>query len=198
LTLAGTAGLFGLYPRPAVAEPPPETTRLRINQSPAICVAPQYVAADQLLQAEGFVDVQYVKRPLASTALPLLVSGEADLGSTDVSSMIVGIDQGQPIVMLAGLHGGCYELFGTDQIRAMHDLVGEKVAIPALHAGRHLLLSTMLAYVGIDPHRDITWVTQPAPEAMRLLAEGRSTRFSGFPRSRRNCGRVGSGTCCSA
>jgi NitT/TauT family transport system substrate-binding protein len=41
MTLAGTAGLLGLYPRPAVAEPPPETTRLRINQSPAICVAPQ-------------------------------------------------------------------------------------------------------------------------------------------------------------
>jgi NitT/TauT family transport system substrate-binding protein len=146
-----------------------------------VCFAPQYVAADQLLQAEGFVDVQYVKRPFPSTALPLLVSGEADLGSTDVSSMIVGIDQGQPIVMLAGLHVGCYELFGTDRIRALHDLVGKKVAIPALHAGRHLMLSTMLAYVGIDPHRDITWVTQPAPEAMRLLAEGQIDAFLGFP-----------------
>src|SRR5262245_62227946 len=81
LTLGGAAGLLGLPTRWVAAEPPPETTRLRINQSPAICVAPQYVAADQLLQAEGFVDVQYVKRPLPSTALPLLVSGEADLGS---------------------------------------------------------------------------------------------------------------------
>jgi NitT/TauT family transport system substrate-binding protein len=29
LTLAGTAGLLGLHPRPVAAEPPPETTRLR-------------------------------------------------------------------------------------------------------------------------------------------------------------------------
>jgi NitT/TauT family transport system substrate-binding protein len=178
LTLSGTAGLLGWHPRPAAAEPPPETTRLRIAQTPAICFAPQYVAADQLLQAEGFVNVHYVKRP---PALPLIVSGEADLASTDVSFMIVGIDRGQPIVILAGLHMGCYELFGTDQIRSIHDLVGKKVTVPELHAGRHLMLSTMLAYVGIDPHRDITWITQAAPESMRLLAEGQIDAFLGFP-----------------
>jgi NitT/TauT family transport system substrate-binding protein len=179
LTLAGTAGLLGLSPRPVGAEPPPETTRLRIAQSPGICFAPQYMAGDQLLQAEGFVDVQYVKR--SPVAFPLLVSGELDLASTDVSTMIAGIDQGQPIVILAGLHGGCYELFGTDQIRSIHDLVGKKVTVPELHAGRHLMLSTMLAYVGIDPHRDITWITQAAPESMRLLAEGQIDAFLGFP-----------------
>jgi hypothetical protein len=32
LTLAGTAGLLGLPARPVAAEPPPETTRLRLAQ----------------------------------------------------------------------------------------------------------------------------------------------------------------------
>jgi NitT/TauT family transport system substrate-binding protein len=54
LTLAGTAGLLSLTPRLVGAEAPPETRTLRIAQSPAICFAPQYVAADQLFQAEGF------------------------------------------------------------------------------------------------------------------------------------------------
>ena len=59
LTLTGTVGFLGLIPRGATAEPPPETTRLRLFQTPGICVAPQYVAED-LLYAEGFTEVHYV------------------------------------------------------------------------------------------------------------------------------------------
>jgi len=176
--LAGTVGLHGLTPRQALAEAPPETSTLRLGQSPAICFAPQYVAAEQLFQAEGFVDVQYIKRPLA---FDTIVSGEADFASTDVGSMIRHIDQGHPIVCLGALHVGCYELFGTDQVRSIRDLAGKQVAIPGLHSGRHLMLSTMLAYVGVDPHRDIHWVTQPAQESMQRLAEGKIDAFLGFP-----------------
>ena len=178
VTLAGMAGLLGAHPRPVAAEPPPETRTLRIGQSPAICFAPQYVAAEQLFQAEGFKDVQYVKRPYAFDAL---VSGEADIASSDVGAMVRRIDQGHPIVGLAALHVGCYELFSTDQIRSIRGLVGKQVAIPGLHSGRHLMLSTMLAYVGVDPHRDIQWVTQPASESMQLLAAGKIDAFLGFP-----------------
>src|SRR5205809_5747304 len=60
LALAGGGGLLGLTSRPAAAEPPPETTRVRLVQIAGICVAPQYVA-EELLRAEGFVDVQYVQ-----------------------------------------------------------------------------------------------------------------------------------------
>ena len=40
LMLAGTAGLLGPYARQVAAEPPPETTRLRLVQTPSICQAP--------------------------------------------------------------------------------------------------------------------------------------------------------------
>jgi NitT/TauT family transport system substrate-binding protein len=98
--LAGTAGLLGLTPGPVAAEPPLETTTLRIAQGSAICFAPQYVAADQLFQAEGLVDVPYVKR--APSAFEALFSGEADLASTDVGSMSVHINKGQSMVILGG------------------------------------------------------------------------------------------------
>ena len=178
MTLVGAAGLFGWHPRPVAAEPPPETTTVRIGQSPAICFAPQYLAAEQLFQTEGFVDVQYVKRPLA---FDTIVSGEADFTSSDVNSMVVSIDKGQPIIILAGLHIGCYELFATDQIQSIRGLAGKQVAIPGLHSSRHLMLSAMLSYVGVDPRRDIHWVTQPAGESMQLLAEGKIDAFLGFP-----------------
>ncbi|PYM69092.1 MAG: hypothetical protein DME10_25075, partial [Candidatus Rokuibacteriota bacterium] len=60
LTLGWTAGLLGLDSGQAAAEPPPETTKLRLPQIPGICVAPQYVA-EALMISEGFIDVQYVK-----------------------------------------------------------------------------------------------------------------------------------------
>ena len=49
MTLAGTAGLLGLKPESLAAEPPPETTTLRLVQIPSsICEAPQYVAEEFL------------------------------------------------------------------------------------------------------------------------------------------------------
>jgi len=56
LTLAGTVGVLGLHSKRAAAEPPPETTRLRLAQNPTLCSAPQF-AADELLRLEGFTDV---------------------------------------------------------------------------------------------------------------------------------------------
>jgi hypothetical protein len=44
LTLAWTAGLLGLHPRLIAAEPPPETTTLRLIQPPCICQTPYYLA----------------------------------------------------------------------------------------------------------------------------------------------------------
>jgi NitT/TauT family transport system substrate-binding protein len=52
LTLAGTTGLLGLRPRPLAAEPPLETTKLRLlKETGRICWAPQYIAEDLLSTA---------------------------------------------------------------------------------------------------------------------------------------------------
>jgi len=48
LTVAGTAGLLGLAPRRVAAEPPPETTRLRLGRLPGICGAPLVMAEEFL------------------------------------------------------------------------------------------------------------------------------------------------------
>ena len=80
LTLAGTAGVLGLHSRPVAAEPPPETTRLRLEQIEGICIAPQYVA-EELLQAEGFLDVHAVKTNTVRDIEVALASGDAHLGT---------------------------------------------------------------------------------------------------------------------
>ena len=81
LTLAGTAGLLGLPARRVAAEPPPETTRLRLHKTPGICVAPQFVA-EELLHAEGFTEVQYIApdpAKIASSIYQQLAAGAIDL-----------------------------------------------------------------------------------------------------------------------
>ena len=39
----------------------------------------------------------------------------------------------------------------------------------------------MAAYVGLDPRKDINWVTHAPAESMQLLAEGKIDAFLGFP-----------------
>ena len=181
LTFAGmAAGVLALRSEPVAAEPPPETTRLRLVRTPSICQAPQYVA-EELLRSEGFVDVQYVVKPTPGEIGKALASGEADINLHFAGPLIMDVDAGEPIVILAGGHVGCFELFGTDRVRAIRDLQGKTVAVPGLGSPPYIFLASILAYVGMDPRTDVHWVTHPATESMELLAEAKIDAYLGFP-----------------
>ena len=184
LTLAGTAGLLGLRPGPSAAEPPPETTRLRLTKVPSICRAPQWVA-QELLSAEGFTDVQYVEvlqggrgTDLTGTAL---VSGQVDLSMQFIGPSILQVDVGDPLVLLAGIQIGCFELFGTERVRAIRDLKGKTVAAGPLGGSGQTFLASMAAFVGLKPATDITWVDSSDPEALRLFAAGKVDALMASP-----------------
>jgi NitT/TauT family transport system substrate-binding protein len=134
-----------------------------------------------LLQAEGFLEVHSVKTNAVRDLEVALASGDVHLGMHFAAPLIVRLDQADPIVILAGEHIGCFELFGTERVRAIRDLKGKTVAVPDLHTGPITFLASMVAYVGMDPRKDITWVTHPPAEAKQLLAEGQIDAFLGFP-----------------
>ena len=180
LTLVGASGLLSLRPRCTAAEPPPETTRLRLVYNPSICAVPQFVA-EELLKAEGFTDVHHVPVDPALGLTKFVARDHADLASAFAGSVIVGIDAQEPVLLLAGMHVGCYELFATDQVRSLRDLKGKKVGVPSLHDSRYLFVASAVAYVGLDPHQDIDWVTRPTAESMQLFTEGKVDAFLGFP-----------------
>jgi NitT/TauT family transport system substrate-binding protein len=180
-TLAGTAGLLGLHAGPVTAEPPPETTRLRLVWNVgAICVAPEYLA-EELLQAEGFTAVQYVKKENLLAKQKALAAGEVDLTLHFSVPFLLQLEAGDPLVLLAGVHVGCMELFGTERVRAIRDLKGKTVAVSGLGAPDHMFLASMAAYVGLAPRQDITWVTYPPAEAVQLLTEGKIDALLAFP-----------------
>jgi NitT/TauT family transport system substrate-binding protein len=171
--------LAGGY-RSAAAEPRPETTRLRLVRTTSICQAPQYVA-EELLRAEGFSDIQYVPKATPGEIGTALASGEADINLHFAGPLIQALDAGDPIVILSGSHVGCFELFGTSRIRAIRDLKGKTVAVPAIGSPPYVFLSIMAAYVGLDPRKDINWLTHSPAESMQLLAESKIDAYLGFP-----------------
>ena len=180
LTLTGAASLVGMRAEHAAAEPPPETTKIRLVRIPGICIAPQYVA-DELLRSEGFTDVSYIRTPAGVEASRAAGSGEADFTMAFAGPFIVSVDGGDPVVLLAGVHVGCFELFATERVRTIRDLKGKTVAVQSLQSSQHIFLSSMAAYVGLDPRTDITWATYPSAEAIRRLADGKIDAFLAFP-----------------
>jgi len=184
--LAGIAGVVGLRPRRGRAEPPPETTRIRLSRISSICLAPQY-AAEELLRDEGFTEIQYLTtekgRALMDDAGPYhaLAAGTVDLNGGMVGELIARIAAGDPIVILGGIHAGCFELFGTDRVHSVADLKGKIVAVPSLGASHHLFVASIAAHVGLDPNKDITFITPPLEDAVKLFVDGQIDAIFDFP-----------------
>jgi len=175
----GAASLFAL-PRSAAAEQPPETTHIRLVRADAICLAPQYVA-EELLRLEGFSEVNYVEDMTSSNTFDAIYTGQADLTMDAAPAIVYAMDSRQSLVALAGIHAGCYELFGNERVKAIRDLQGKTVSVYALGGADHVLLASMLAYVGMNPKRDVSWITgDKAMDAMRLFIEGKADAFMGF------------------
>src|SRR6516162_377011 len=125
--LAGAAGLggFGAWGKALAAEPPPEITTIRFEKDPVTCIAPQVF--QELLRAEGFTDIRYVdvtethvRRADAANSdvySNMMAHDEVDFGRTFAPGFVLGMNAGAPVMVLSGLHLGCFEVFGKNEIR---------------------------------------------------------------------------------
>ena len=180
--LARSAALAGMsllpYTDSARAEPPPETTKIRLVHGPWLCYAPQYLA-EEFLRMEGFTEVEY---PKVEINIPATLIKVADFAIVGAPGLVPVIDSGMPVATLAGLHIGCWELFGNERIQAIRDLRGKSVAVAAMGGADQVWIASMLAYVGINPLREVNWVpTGRIAESLRLFVEGKVDAFLGFP-----------------
>jgi NitT/TauT family transport system substrate-binding protein len=163
----------------ARAEPPPEITKIRMIRPTVTCVAPMLLA-EELLRTEGFSTIEYVAAETESGPA-IVASGRADLTMWDVGAMLPLIDEGKSIAALAGIHAGCQELFANDKIESIRDLKRKRFAVTALGNGDHIFVSSILAYVGIDPKKDISWVAgTKIQDAKNLFIKGEVDAFMSF------------------
>jgi NitT/TauT family transport system substrate-binding protein len=176
VSLASTAGF--IPPRwPLAAEAPLETTSVRLFRGTPICGAPVYVA-EELLRTEGFTDIRYVEPVNGLTSNDAVRRSEIDFISGFAIQQLKALDAGVPLTALAGLHAGCFEFFAQKNIHGIVELKGKSVG---LKLAPEDLLTLMAAQVGLDPVKDIHWVTGPSLDPLALFAEGKIDAFLGFP-----------------
>jgi len=157
-----------------------ETTTVRLAKKiPILCNAPQYVAED-LLRAEGFTDIQYVDTGPGAPLTKKIAEAAIDFSMGYAGPNIIAVDAGEAIVNLAGVHVGCFELLGHEGIRSIADLRGRSIGITAKGSSEHVYLAAMLAYIGLDPNRDVNWVSSASPPVHELFANGKVDAFLGF------------------
>jgi NitT/TauT family transport system substrate-binding protein len=180
LAMAGAAGLVGA-PRSLHAEPPPEKTAVRLAKAiGTICGAPQAIAGE-LLRAEGFTDVRYVEGDSDVDTSVQTARGELDFDYNFTPAHILSIEAGVPITVLAGMHSGCLELIANESVPSIKELKGKRVGMHAFTSFPDVLMTLKAAYVGVDPERDIQWVTSPDSPAMELFADGKIDAFFAIP-----------------
>ena len=195
VAFAGAAGLGGLGAaglvgrRTFAAEPPPEITTIRLTKDPIICITPQI--AEALLRTEGFTDIHYVEMTEArlrraeaanmGVYANMIAHGEADFVRDFDPDYVVGMDAGAPMTILAGLHTGCFEVFGKTDIRSIADLKGRTVGIGASAGGNERLLKIMTGLVGLDPATDVHWVASTSVQPIELFAAGKIDAFLALP-----------------
>jgi NitT/TauT family transport system substrate-binding protein len=172
---AGAAGLLCPTRAGFAAEPPPETTRIRLSRFPfdVACLAPQWVA-EELLRAEGFETVEYVSDKGDSD---LLAKGKIDVSFYDAPGLVLAVAERHPVVGLGGMHGGCFELFGNARVRSILELRGRTVAVA--NPGRQAFVAAMASYVGLDPRRDVKIVL--TEDAAQQFIDGKVDAVLGFP-----------------
>jgi len=173
-----TAAAVTRSSRSFAQDAPPETTTIRLAKNDGICIAPQYIA-NELLRLEGFTDVQHVTR-LPTEMSTAIGRGDVDFSMEFAAQLIPAIETGVPVMALAGVHVGCFELFAHEGIRSIRDLKGRKVGTQAWGLAPHVLVTSMAANVGLDP-KDIDWVLTPSVDPMHLFVEGKIDAFLGTP-----------------
>jgi NitT/TauT family transport system substrate-binding protein len=190
--LAGAAGLggFGAWGKALATEPPPEITTIRLEKDPGTCIAP--LVLQELLRAEGFTEIRYVDMTEAhlrraeaeksGVSSGMIVHGDVDFARDFAPSHILAMNAGAPIMVLTGLHLGCFEVFGKREIRTLADLKGRTVGTNRYDLTGDLpLLTIMTALVGLDPAKDLRWVTDPKLQPMDLFIEGKIDAFLAAP-----------------
>jgi len=175
IAAAGATSVIGTR-RAETADGPLETTTVRI-QMPGLCVIPSLYIAEERLRAEGFTDIRYVEAPPAITEP--LAHGEADFDMNYASNFVRALDAGEPITLLSGVMVGCFELFANEGTRTITDLKGKSVGVQALES--HELVTLMAALVGLDPAKDIHWITESKVKPIELFEQGKIDAFLAFP-----------------
>jgi NitT/TauT family transport system substrate-binding protein len=159
---------------------PPEVTSIGLySTSTSQCIAAQYLA-EPFLREEGFTEIRY-PRKTGKELLDDMRSGRIDLGLGYAAAWIPMIDAGAPLVMLGGVHVGCWQIFAAGDITSLRDFKGKTVSVVSPGFVDHIFMSMTLNEVGLDINKDVKVVNYPPSENARILSAGEVDAVVAFP-----------------
>ncbi len=192
LTLAGTAGLLGVGPETADAEPPPETTTLSVWRCPAVSAWPPVRRRRPFGRG---IHRGAIRRDGRERGAKALASGQADLNGHFAAPS----SSNRRRRIRSSFSPGSTRLFRTVRNRPDPDdprpegQDGRRTRIR--RSASTFSSASMTAHVGLDPREDIKFVMHPAAEACGSSPRARSMPTSAFRPSPRSSGRRRSDTC---
>jgi len=136
--------------------------------------------AEPFLREEGFTDIQYPQFPPASV-VENFAAGDIDFGIGFGAAFLRKLEEGAPLVMLGGVHVGCWKVFGTGDVRSMRDFKGKTVSIIGPNFSDGIFMAVTMASVGLDLRKDVKLVSYPPAENARVLSSGEVDAVVAFP-----------------
>lgn len=145
--------------------------RVKIAYIGLTCEAAMFVAQEEGFFREEGLEVEFVKTDWDGLRDGLGL-GRFDANYTLIMYLLKPIEQGLDVKITGGIHAGCLRVQAGSRsnIRAVADLKGKRIGIPTMGSPPFLFASRVLAAAGMDPRKDVEWVTV-APDVMSLALE---------------------------
>jgi len=147
----------------------------------AVCLAPALLAKTEGIYEANGIDVELVNFAGSTDQLLEAIStGKADAGVGMILRWIKPLEQGFDVKLIAGTHGGCMRLVGsqrhgiTDDVQSLR---GKTIGLAEISGAGRNALAVLLKANGLDPDRDVEWRAFPAPLLAAAAEKGEIQAF---------------------
>jgi NitT/TauT family transport system substrate-binding protein len=156
-------------------------TTVRVGVIPIVDVAPLYLGREQGFFEEENLVVEPVPAQGGAAIVPSVVSGDLQIGFSNVVSLMVARDRGIPVTIVAeGTKGGADErsdssallVRGDGDIRTAEDLEGSTIALNTLKNVTEVTAKAALQEQGVDVD-ELDLIEVPFPDMIPALESGR-------------------------
>ncbi|AGB19207.1 ABC transporter substrate-binding protein [Thermoanaerobacterium thermosaccharolyticum] len=145
-----------------------------------VCGAPSYIAYEKGFFKEEGLDVELVSGTLDEDKAGLQ-TGEYTVTNGDFQ-WFPSIQQGMDLKIIGGLHHGCIKLVvpPNSPIKSVSDLKGKKIGVDEIGGTPMAITSVALANAGIDPQKEVQWITYPLDQLTQAVDKGEVDAFAAW------------------
>ncbi len=168
IVLAGLiASGCGTSPSPSAAESPARATPLTVAYAAiSVTQASAWVAKDQNIFAKNGLDVTLTSIQGGSSPTAALISGQIQGLQISVEAISAGLEGADIVYVAAPVSVPLFSFVTVPSITDASQLRGKKVAATGIGTASYFAAVIALRHFGLDPLRDVTFVTSGSVPAM--------------------------------